>query len=89
MADMSLNCRDCGKEFIFSDRDQAFFAEKGWNNQPTRCRDCARAKRNTMDAPRQMFPAVCMVCNQNCEVPFEPRGDKGVKCLNCFRASQA
>jgi CxxC-x17-CxxC domain-containing protein len=88
MPDITIVCRDCGKEFVFSERDQAFFAEKGWQNQPTRCRDCARAKRQQMDAPRQMYPAVCSVCGKDCEVPFQPKGDRPVKCLECFRASQ-
>jgi len=89
MPDITLTCRDCGKEFIFSERDQAFFAEKGWQNQPTRCRDCARAKRQQMDAPRQMYPAICADCGKACEVPFQPKGDRPVKCLDCFKASQA
>jgi CxxC-x17-CxxC domain-containing protein len=35
-------------------------------------------------ANRQMFPAVCAECGQNTEVPFEPRGDRPVYCLDCF-----
>lgn len=89
MPDITLVCRDCGKEFAFSERDQEFFAEKGWQNQPTRCRDCARAKRDRMDAPRQMFDAVCAECGAQCQVPFQPRGDRPVKCLTCFKAGQA
>ena len=35
--------------------------------------------------PRQMFPAVCGSCGQNCEVPFKPSGDRPVLCNNCFK----
>lgn len=33
---------------------------------------------------RQMFDAVCDKCGQNCQVPFQPTGDKPVYCSNCF-----
>ena len=29
MADKTLTCRDCGSEFIFTEGEQAFYAEKG------------------------------------------------------------
>ena len=47
--DKSLVCRDCGNEFIFSASEQAFFAEKGFTNEPGRCVQCRaeRKQRNT------------------------------------------
>ena len=33
---------------------------------------------------RQMFDAVCDKCGQNCQVPFQPTGEKPVYCSNCF-----
>ena len=44
--DETLTCRDCGREFVFSASEQAFFAEKGFQNKPSRCPECraARAK---------------------------------------------
>ena len=38
--DETLVCKDCGKEFIFSAGEQEFYAEKGFENKPVRCRDC-------------------------------------------------
>ena len=35
--DKTLVCKDCGKEFIFTAGEQAFYAEKGFQNEPTRC----------------------------------------------------
>ncbi|WP_040418654.1 zinc-ribbon domain containing protein, partial [Clostridium celatum] len=29
MADKTIVCRDCGKEFIFTEVEQAFYKEKG------------------------------------------------------------
>lgn len=38
------------------------------------------------DGPRQMFPAVCGDCGQNCEVPFRPTDAFPVFCTSCFKA---
>lgn len=45
MADKTLVCKDCGKEFIFTEGEQDFFREKGLESEPKRCIDCRRAKR--------------------------------------------
>ena len=45
MPDISIKCRDCGEEFVFTEGEQQFYAEKGFENQPTRCRDCRAAKK--------------------------------------------
>ena len=43
--DITLNCRDCNAEFIFSAGEQEFYHSKGWENQPTRCVECKNAKK--------------------------------------------
>lgn len=45
MADIKLKCKDCGAEFVFTEGEQAFYKEKGFENQPTRCADCRRANK--------------------------------------------
>ena len=45
MADKSINCRDCGNDFVFTEGEQQFYAEKGFNNEPVRCGDCRAAKK--------------------------------------------
>ena len=42
--DQHLTCADCGHDFVWTERDQAFFAEKGFE-PPRRCKDCRRAKK--------------------------------------------
>ena len=37
MADKTLTCKDCGAEFVFTEGEQAFYAEKGFENDPVRC----------------------------------------------------
>jgi CxxC-x17-CxxC domain-containing protein len=91
--DKSLQCSDCGTTFTFSAKDQEFFQTKGFTNEPKRCPDCRRAKKNDRNgnsgfgggAPRQMFPATCAECGKTTEVPFSPRGDKPVYCSDCYR----
>ena len=44
--DKTIKCVDCGTEFTFSARDQEFYAEKGFTNEPKRCKDCRDKKKN-------------------------------------------
>lgn len=95
--DKTLTCRDCGQEFIFSASEQEFFAEKGFENDPTRCQACRHARKqqtggrsnygsNGSRPQRQMFPAVCANCGVQTEVPFQPSGEKPVYCRECFQS---
>lgn len=43
--DITLTCKDCGAEFVFTAGEQQFYEEKGFENQPVRCKDCRRAKK--------------------------------------------
>lgn len=52
MADKTLECKDCGKEFIFTEGEQAFYKEKGFENEPQRCSDCRKAKKQARNSDR-------------------------------------
>lgn len=43
--DQMLVCSTCGQTFAFTAQEQAFYAEKGFQHTPKRCRECRRAKR--------------------------------------------
>ena len=45
MADKTLTCRDCGNEFIFTEGEQEKKKKKGFENEPTRCPACRKAKK--------------------------------------------
>ncbi|NLM10844.1 MAG: cytochrome C551 [Clostridiaceae bacterium] len=45
MADKNITCKDCGTEFVFTEGEQAFYKEKGFENEPQRCPDCRRARK--------------------------------------------
>ena len=50
--DKTIKCVDCGNEFIFSARDQEFYAEKGFTNEPKRCKPCRdkrKAEKRNLD----------------------------------------
>lgn len=52
MADKTLVCKDCGAEFIFTEGEQAFYAEKGFENEPKRCANCRRARKNSRNTTK-------------------------------------
>ena len=87
MQDKTLTCKDCGTSFVFSIRDQQFYAEKGFENEPQRCRDCRTQRKNQRaggPSSREMFEAVCAQCGVTTTVPFKPRGDRPVYCRACY-----
>ena len=43
LTDRSLTCADCGQEFIFSESEQSFYAERGFS-EPRRCASCRAAR---------------------------------------------
>ncbi|MEW6065465.1 MAG: zinc-ribbon domain containing protein [Bacillota bacterium] len=90
-SDRTLTCRDCGAEFVFTAREQEFFAEKGFQNDPSRCPACRASRKQRMQgndgyrpAQRQMFDTVCDECGCSTQVPFQPSGTKPVYCRDCF-----
>ncbi len=50
--DKTLVCQDCGNEFVFTAGEQAFYKEKGLDNEPKRCKEC-RDKRKAARTNRQ------------------------------------
>jgi CxxC-x17-CxxC domain-containing protein len=89
--DKTLTCKDCGTQFEFTVRDQQFYAEKGFENEPQRCKSC-RAQRKTSRSSggtREMFEVVCAQCNVTTTVPFKPRGDRPIYCRECFAGTSA
>ena len=46
--DKTLQCSDCGGEFIFTADEQEFHANKGYTNEPKRCPTCREARRTSV-----------------------------------------
>ena len=85
--DKTLVCKDCGQEFVFTAGEQEFYAEKGFQNEPQRCKSCRDARKSQRNnGPRQMYDAICANCGAPTKVPFEPKNDRPIYCSDCFRA---
>ncbi|MDO4731696.1 MAG: zinc-ribbon domain containing protein [Clostridia bacterium] len=82
--DKTLICKDCGAEFVFTAGEQEFYASKGFENEPQRCKDCRIARKNAVRSNREMFTTTCANCGKEAKVPFEPREGRPVYCSECF-----
>jgi CxxC-x17-CxxC domain-containing protein len=45
--DKTLTCVDCGEQFVFTASEQAFYAERGFTNEPKRCAPCRQSRKVT------------------------------------------
>ena len=86
--DKALVCKECGEEFIFTAGEQEFYAEKGFQNEPLRCKQCRDARKNNGRRPagrKEMYDAVCAECGADTQVPFVPKNDRPIYCSSCFQ----
>ena len=92
--DKTLVCRDCGAEFVFTAGEQAFYAEKGFQNEPSRCKACRDARKANGGArrddsrPREMYDAICAECGKPTKIPFLPKNDRPVYCRCATRLAE-
>jgi CxxC-x17-CxxC domain-containing protein len=100
-SDKIIKCRDCGEEFVFTAGEQAFYKERGFQHEPTRCRRCRDEKKRQAtgvpssggmsaspmgSATREFHEAVCSSCGVTTQVPFKPTAGKPVYCRDCFQS---
>ena len=86
--DETLVCKDCGKEFVWTAGEQEFYASRGFENQPQRCKSCRDARRTASATP----PAVSVRCltlsallaARPARCPSSPVEDRPVYCSDCF-----
>ncbi len=93
--DKTLTCVDCGQTFVFTAGEQEFFAQKGFQNAPKRCKSCKAVKRagdrtgggspGEGAGSRELYEVVCSSCGQKTTVPFRPTSDRPVYCRTCFQ----
>ena len=60
--DKTLVCKECGNEFVFTAGEQEFYAEKGFVNEPQRCKDCRNARKQAAKGEREFFVTTCSEC---------------------------
>lgn len=88
--DKELTCNSCGALFFFTAGEQEFYASRGLQNEPRRCRNCRQErKQGGNSAPREMHSAVCAQCGNETQVPFKPTGVRPVYCGECFASMRS
>lgn len=83
-SDITLICKDCGKEFIFSANDQKFYAKQGFVNAPARCRSCREEFQNTKYKGLDIHNVKCKICGRVGKLTVNPTYPKEVMCGDCF-----
>ncbi len=92
--DKVLKCADCGSEFVFTAGEQMFFADKGFKNEPKRCKAC-KSKRGQGSGSgsgsfqRSETKTTCSQCGKETTVPFKPTQGRPVYCRECFQQRRA
>ena len=88
LADKTLVCRDCGREFVFTTGEQEFYLSRGLLNEPSRCPECRTTRRRERSGgyggSRQAYPAICATCGNETTVPFKPTEGRPVYCKECY-----
>ena len=59
--DKVLTCKDCGTDFIFTAGEQEFYSEKGFQNEPTRCKACRDARKSQFNRGNQRKAEKCLM----------------------------
>lgn len=83
--DKTLKCKDCNQEFVFTAGEQEFYADKGFANEPQRCKSCRDANKAQARSHRRYFATKCYECGAEAKVPFEPKEDRPVYCSECYQ----
>jgi CxxC-x17-CxxC domain-containing protein len=87
--DKVLKCAECGGEFVFTAGEQMFFADKGFKNEPKRCKACKANRAQGIESgptvQRVETKTVCSQCGKETTVPFKPTQGRPVYCRECFQ----
>ncbi len=98
IADLSLTCSECGREFAFSADEQSFYQAQGFKTAPRRCRSCRRTKRQADrghvaptagTANQRRYDTTCSGCGLPTRVPFRPDPARPAFCRTCYSGRRA
>ena len=53
MEDITLKCKDCGVDFVWTVGEQEFFQQKGLEHPPIRCKECRIRRKQSMNGNRR------------------------------------
>jgi CxxC-x17-CxxC domain-containing protein len=83
--DKSLTCVDCEQAFVWTASEQLFYADRGFKNEPKRCRGCKSRKFAPTARERVSATAVCAQCGKTTTVPFTPKPGRPIFCAECYK----
>jgi len=103
-AGVKLTCRDCGRQFLFTEGEHEFYERMGFNH-PSRCRDCRSIKEkqnghlNCTECGVKLQNGASVYCEQclrslqlvhfSCSQCGATQGDDTlVYCATCFKKAQ-
>ncbi len=93
--DRILKCAECGAEFVFTAGEQMFFADKGFKNEPKRCKACKARRADSAGQgqgngyQRSETKTTCSQCGKETTVPFKPTQGRPVYCRECFQSRRS
>ena len=82
--DVTLLCKECGKGFTFTAKEQQFYVKQGFEHVPTRCHECRQQARERRDKGHTFYPIKCKITGKVGRLPIEPDDPKDVYSAEVF-----
>jgi len=80
--DKQLICKECGRDFLFSAKEQEFFKHKGFEHEPVRCPDCRQKRKQKIE--KEMTEIVCAKCGKKTKALINISKNLPTYCRECF-----
>lgn len=84
--DITLFDKDTGEPFIFTAKEQEFFARQGFTHVPTRSPERRKLLRTQRYKGKPIYNVTCLQCKKVGKILQEPPNPKQVLCQFCFSA---
>lgn len=82
--DITLYDKDTGEPFIFTAKEQEFFARQGFTHVPTRSPERRREIREQRYKGKEIFNVTCLQCGRVGKVTQQPPDLQHIYCQYCF-----
>ena len=82
--DLTLFDKDTGEPFIFTAKEQEFFARQGFTHVPTRSPERRKQLREQRYQGKPVFNVKCMICGKVGKITQEPPYPRHILCEICF-----
>jgi hypothetical protein len=86
-SDLTINCKQCGKDFVFSEDEQEFYKTRGFST-PQRCKSCRASQRQQAKVCTECgssfvegAPVYCAACLINQRLELEQKNNELQKAL--------